>query len=587
MTEPIGRRGSERLHRSLLRLILLLVAGWMGGGAPTLGQAPSADAAAAPPTDSPSAAASPAAEPTSPPDSAPSPPSARLPIPGAEALAAADELVREVYAREIARADDSAKRKALAQLYYDEARETDDDPAGCYVLLREARELAKGVGDAKLAVAAVDETARRFEIDGQALQQETLRALADAARTPSAAREVAHVALDLMDAAADAERFSAAMDYARAAYAAAKKARDGALVNDTLDRGKAVQARQQEYEQIAAARATLAAQPDDPAANLAVGRYLCLAQGDWEHGLPLLVKGGESPYREPAEIDLGQPDLPDDQLALADRWWDLAEPAAESERAALRERAGFWYRQAQDRLTGLPKTKATRRLVELKGYSMSEAAATPATPAPPKEAESSAAAADGPAFPAGEWVDLMRWIDPSKDQQSPAWRNTGKALDVVPASGLTALKLPVHPLGDYAVRLQFTRVAGFGMIGVALPVGSRQCLLALNYNGQANGIDTVDGQRADQNSTTFAGALNNGRRYALEIQVKLVGNDAHITAELDGRALVSYRGPAASLSMHRQWTLPQREALGLYTQAAVQFEAIRFQSATGSAKYKR
>ena len=34
--------------------------------------------------------------------------------------------------------------------------------------------------------------------------------------------------------------------------------------------------------------------PDDPQANLALGRYRCFAKGDWEAGLPLLAKSGDA-----------------------------------------------------------------------------------------------------------------------------------------------------------------------------------------------------------------------------------------------------------------------------------------------------
>ncbi len=33
--------------------------------------------------------------------------------------------------------------------------------------------------------------------------------------------------------------------------------------------------------------------PDDPAANLAVGSYLCFNKDQWERGLPMLAKGSD------------------------------------------------------------------------------------------------------------------------------------------------------------------------------------------------------------------------------------------------------------------------------------------------------
>ena len=39
------------------------------------------------------------------------------------------------------------------------------------------------------------------------------------------------------------------------------------------------------------AQATLADKPDDPSANLMVGRQVCFVQGDWSRGLPMLAPG--------------------------------------------------------------------------------------------------------------------------------------------------------------------------------------------------------------------------------------------------------------------------------------------------------
>src|SRR5439155_8519655 len=63
---------------------------------------------------------------------------------------------------------------------------------------------------------------------------------------------------------------------------------------------------QREYESTKVAIAALKKQPDDPAANLAVGKYLCLSKGDWLDGLPYLAKSGDATLKELAVLDLSR-----------------------------------------------------------------------------------------------------------------------------------------------------------------------------------------------------------------------------------------------------------------------------------------
>ena len=44
--------------------------------------------------------------------------------------------------------------------------------------------------------------------------------------------------------------------------------------------------------------------PTNPAANLAAGRHLCLVQGDWDRGLPMLALGSDAELKAAATKDL-------------------------------------------------------------------------------------------------------------------------------------------------------------------------------------------------------------------------------------------------------------------------------------------
>ena len=58
---------------------------------------------------------------------------------------------------------------------------------------------------------------------------------------------------------------------------------------------------------IDAARAEVAANPDDPEANLAAGRWYCFEQFDWERGLPHLAKCNNSVLQRLATQELSAP----------------------------------------------------------------------------------------------------------------------------------------------------------------------------------------------------------------------------------------------------------------------------------------
>ena len=115
------------------------------------------------------------------------------------------------------------------------------------------------------------------------------------------------------------------------------------------------------------ALAVLGKNPTDPAANLAAGRHLCFAKGDWDRGLPMLVLGNNAELKAVATKDLAGANSAVGRAVLGDDWWALAEKELGPERDTLRVRAGFWYRQALGDLTGLARLKVQKRIDQLSG----------------------------------------------------------------------------------------------------------------------------------------------------------------------------------------------------------------------------
>jgi hypothetical protein len=491
--------------------------------------------------------------------------SARAAAPAPEVLKQAEAKIRGVHRKELAKAKLPADRLALAQRLLDQACALKNNPTACCATLTLVREIAAELGNAGLMAQSIDALAERFDVDGPALKKQSLIAAATSPHTAPAARSLVEACLDAMDAAVGEEQYDVAMQYARAAYAAAGKAQDDAMVKDVVQRGRAVLALQQDAAAAQAARTVLAQKPDDPDANLICGRYACLVKSDWSAGLPLLARGSDAAWKQLAQQDLASPGDAAAQVKLAEQWAKRAEGQTGPARNALVEHAASWYRKALAGLPGPEKPKIIQRLLDLKGYARAKAGWNSGAG---HKVDAEAAVPAGKPFdaPAGQWVDLLPVVDPTKDALTGKWQvNSGK-LEVLAGDDTARLAIPLLPQGDYALQIKFTR-ASHGVLGIVLPIGSRRCLAVFGYQGKANGLDTIDGCRADSNPSTFQGQLNNGRSYVLDVGVRIDGNEAAVTITLDDRPWVFYRGPIPSLALHEEWKLRKLGGLGLLAQA--------------------
>jgi hypothetical protein len=287
----------------------------------------------------------------------------KAPVPDAARLKSAEAQVRDVFKPELAKAD----RKALAQDFLRVAGDTNDDPAARYVLLREAASYAAQAGDYNAGVQAIDEVSRRFQVDGVALKLSFLTDAAKSAATPESSRFVAENALYLMQYAEWKENYAVADAAIAAAQAAGKKARDIALYTRIEGKAKELAASKAAADALRKLRDTLAKTPDDPAANLAIGRHECLSKGNWAAGLPCLAKGSDAALKDLAAKDLANPADAEGQAAIADAWWDLGDKEGGEAKVRARKRAADWYAKGLAGLSGLSKSKAEKRIGESRG----------------------------------------------------------------------------------------------------------------------------------------------------------------------------------------------------------------------------
>jgi len=248
---------------------------------------------------------------------------------------------------------------------YDLAAAEGNDPARCYVVLRNARDLAAQAGEPALALKAADGIASRFRVDGLALRLETLGRVRRAVKKAEDARELTALYLDLADAAVDEDRFETASEALAAAATVSRKARDRALSAHVKTRKDEVKTIRTEFKRILPRVAALANDPDDPEANLTFGRFLCVFKRSWNRGLPLLRKGADSELRSLADRDLEQPEDAGQQMGLGDAWWELAQKSDKATRRSWEERAAYWYERVLPTLQGLDRQRIVKRLSEL------------------------------------------------------------------------------------------------------------------------------------------------------------------------------------------------------------------------------
>jgi len=292
----------------------------------------------------------------------------RTPVPDDARLKKAETEVRDVFKADYAK-QTPADRRSLALKLFRNGLDTQDDAATRYVLLREASVQAAQAGELAIGLRALDELALGFQVDPVAVKQSFLAEVAKGARTPEDFKPLTEAYLSLMRQALAADAFDVAEQSGAAAVGAARRAKDVALASRAEAKSKEVAGARATAEATKKHRDTLAKNPDDPAANAAVGRYECLFRGNWTAGLSLLAKGSDAPLRELAAKDLANPEAGEPAMAVGDGWWTLAEKETGESKANARRRAAFWYAKARDQLSGLIKQRVELRIAQVEGGS--------------------------------------------------------------------------------------------------------------------------------------------------------------------------------------------------------------------------
>jgi serine/threonine protein kinase len=442
----------------------------------------------------------------------------KVAVPEAAELKDAEKVVREVYKADYAKKS-PADQQLLAQKLLDQGRGTTDDSRARYVLLREARDIAVTVGDLDLALTAIDELARSYELDIVALKNAALTKIP--VRSPEATAGLVEALMDLSRDAMDAENFEVAVSAAARADSLPKPSSDLVLSTRTADLRKEVAATKDEYLRVKSSI-------DKPGTGdqEALGKYYGFARGDWDRGLPILAVSAKAPLNALAEKDLSRPEEALAQVEIGDGWWDLAE----KERAAyrkqhLQERAKTWYESAYSAASGLARTKIEKRLEALDSQ------------------------VKGP-------VDLLKLIDPRVDTVNGSWRLEKGSL-VSQREWYGRLQIRYVPPEEYDLRIVVERKDHDEDLIVGLPKGDTQLTANLDAGHSTYSAFGIQAVKADA-SPQYSGKLFTENRTAIllcSVRRKSVG----IT--VDGKKVLTYawKGDEARGLIATQWEVPNRK----------------------------
>lgn len=463
-------------------------------------------------------------------------PAPKQPVPAAPAIASAEKLVKSVFKDGYAKKG-AAEQRALSKDLLAQAGKTQSDPAGLYVLYREAADAGVRAGDSVSALEALEALCRDFDVDPVSLRTALLGGLAKTAKSPEESASAARANLDFAEACAVEELHDLAQKAAAAAQPLAKRSGDAALVQKTAALAKDVGDLKVRCRNLRDLMESYVKDPGHEVANLELGQHLCFVKGQWEVGLRYLAKGSEDGLKGLALRELRGPTEAQELVDLAERWTENAE----KERNGLRktrimDHVRALFEAALPVSTGLLRARAEKAL----------GPAAAAVPAPaPAGGAAPAAGKDGA-------VDLLALVDPVKDTVLGTWRIEKREL--IGGNGNRArIQIPYVPPDEYDLVVVAERKSGEQTISFGLLArGSIQWALLVDayIPTYRSAIDCLDGKGGADNETTVQGRqFPTGRTMTFEFKVRKSG----ISVLMNGKPFTSYQGDLSRLTMPGQW----------------------------------
>lgn len=269
----------------------------------------------------------------------------KISAPEAVRLAQCEAKIKSDYQDRLASGNIARKQDVSAELYNQSLAES--DTAMELASLQVAAQLAMEAGDFSRAMQICGRMDDRFQINILPIKTGLLAEGGLYARAARNNTELTEVCLQTGFQAIAADDYTNADTIAALAQVAAQKADDkhlgwqvGFLTDEAAQCAEAF-ARVKPFAQI------LRDKPDDAAANLTMGKFVCFVKNDWAKGLSMLARGNDAGLQSLAAKEMGgTAKNPPEQIALGDAWWNLSTKAAADEKVSYEQRARYWYLKA-------------------------------------------------------------------------------------------------------------------------------------------------------------------------------------------------------------------------------------------------
>lgn len=283
----------------------------------------------------------------------------KLPQPSEDQRLEVMKVLQEVYKPDYLAAESPEQKSALAAKILDAAKETADSVAR-YSMLKLSADIAVQAADTQIMSEAIDLMDRFFEIDEPEIRLAGLMAAVkniNPSSEPSAlfaVNEYCRLAIERNDYVSATQLLNLSMLHFREATSRQSLSEVSAQIK-TLSR---------QFESIRDQLQVLLEDPDDPEANLAVGKFRCFSRNEWVAGLKNLAKSSDQVLSEIAQLELDALDAVESKAAIADRWWQYADQLEKDESNRVKLHAAAYYKAVSDSLQGLQQAKALKRVNE-------------------------------------------------------------------------------------------------------------------------------------------------------------------------------------------------------------------------------
>jgi hypothetical protein len=167
-------------------------------------------------------------------------------------------------------------------------------------------------------------------------------------------------------------------------------------------------------------------------------------------------------------------------------------------------------------------------------------------------------------------------VDVAKDAVLGNWHLERGNLHVESTPEFTKrVTIPLMPQGEYQLRIVFTTSGSNNDIAVMLPVGIASTVLVLDGDGDhVSGFALINGKDVSENETSRQIGFARDSPHTLVATVRVESGQAAISANLDRRPVLAWRGPTTMLAPHASWQTLYPQALGIGSQSTAAFHDV-------------